>query len=68
MSSKNKVSSIPKIVKKTNLIIQLDEDLKKSFQELCKDQDLSCSHVLRKFMKASLEAYKRDKLNVLRNR
>lgn len=68
MSSKSKVSTSPKIVKKTNLIIQLDEDLKNSFQELCKSRDMNCSQTLRKFMKSSVEAYKLEKLNVLRNR
>ena len=68
MSSKSKVSINSKVVKKTTLIIQLDEDLKNSFQELCKAQDMNCSQTLRKFMKASVEAYKREKLNVLRNR
>ncbi len=68
MSSKSKVSINPKLVKKTNLIIQLDENLKKDFQELCRSQDVSCSQTLRKFIKASVEAYKREKLNVLRNR
>lgn len=68
MSSKNKVSSISKVVKKTNLIIQLDEKLKKDFQELCRSQDVSCSQTLRKFMKASVESYRHEMLNVLRNR
>lgn len=68
MSSKSKVSTNPKIVKKTNLIIQLDEHLKNSFQALCKAQDMNCSQTLRKFMKASVEAHKREKLNVLINR
>jgi predicted regulator of amino acid metabolism with ACT domain len=68
MSSKSKVSINSKIVKKTTLIIQLDEDLKNSFQELCKAQDMNCSQTLRRFMKASVESYKREKLNILRNR
>ena len=50
--------------KKTNLIIQLDSDLKSSFQELCRSQDINCSQALRKFMKSSVEAYKREKLKV----
>ena len=66
MSSKNKVSSIPKVVKKTNLIIQLDESLKKDFQDLCRSQDMSCSQSIRKFMKAAVDVYKRDNLNVFR--
>ena len=49
---------------KTNLIIQLDSDLKSSFQELCRSQDINCSQALRKFMKSSVEAYKREKLKV----
>ena len=68
MSSKIKVPTNSKKVKKTNLIIQLDEDLKKSFQDLCKAQDMNCSQTLRKFMKVSVDAYNREKLNVLRNR
>jgi predicted regulator of amino acid metabolism with ACT domain len=68
MSSKSKVSINSKVVKKTTLIIQLDEDLKNSFQELCKAQDMNCSQTLRKFMKASVEVYKREKLNILRNK
>ena len=68
MSSKSKVLTNSKNVKKTNLIIQLDEDLKKSFQNLCKAQDMNCSQTLRKFMKVSVDAYNREKLNVLRNR
>lgn len=68
MSSKSKVLTNSKNVKKTNLIIQLDEDLKKSFQDLCKAQDMNCSQTLRKFMKVSVDAYNREKLNVLRNR
>ena len=68
MSTKNKVNQSPKVSKKTNLIIQLDKDLKKSFQDLCKAQDMNCSQTLRKFMKVSVDAYNREKLNVLRNR
>lgn len=68
MSAKKKISQSSKVLKKTNLIIQLDDDLKKSFQEVCKAQDITCSQALRKFMKASVEAYKREKLNVYRNR
>ena len=68
MPSKSKVLTNSKNVKKTNLIIQLDEDLKKSFQDLCKAQDMNCSQTLRKFMKVSVDAYNREKLNVLRNR
>ena len=68
MSSKSKVLTNSKNVKKTNLIIQLDEDLKKSFQNLCEAQDMNCSQTLRKFMKVSVDAYNREKLNVLRNR
>ena len=68
MSSKSKVLTNSKNVKKTNLIIQLDEDLKKSFQDLCKAQDMNCSKTLRKFLKVSVDAYNREKLNVLRNR
>ena len=68
MSSKSKVLTNSKNVKKTNLIIQLDGDLKKSFQDLCKAQDMNCSQTLRKFMKVSVDAYNREKLNVLRNR
>ena len=68
MSSKSKVSINSKVVKKTTLIIQLDEDLKNSFQELCKAQDMNCSQTLTKFIKASVEVYKRQKLNILRNK
>ena len=68
MSAKKKSSNPSKVVEKTNLIIQLDLDLKKSFQELCKSQDMSCSQAIRKFMKSSVEAYRREKLNVYKNR
>lgn len=57
-------SSKKTATKKTNLIIQLDSDLKSSFQELCRSQDINCSQALRKFMKSSVEAYKREKLKV----
>ena len=50
--------------KKTNLIIQLDSDLKSSFQELCRSQDINCSQALRKFIKSSVDVYKREKLKV----
>ena len=66
MSSKNKISQSSKSKNKVNLIIQLDESLKKDFQALCKAQDMNCSQTLRKFMKSTIDAYKRDKLNVLR--
>ena len=49
---------------KTNLIIQLDSDLKSSFQELCRSQDINCSQALRKFIKSSVDVYKREKLKV----
>lgn len=35
---------------KTTMIIQLDDDLKKDFQKFCKNNDMTCSQVLRKFM------------------
>lgn len=57
-------SSKKTATKKTNLIIQLDSDLKSSFQELCRSQDINCSQALRKFMKSSVDAYKREKLKV----
>lgn len=57
-------SSKKTATKKTNLIIQLDSDLKSSFQELCRSQDINCSQALRKFIKSSVEAYKREKLKV----
>ena len=49
--------------KKTNLIIQLDSDLKVHFRNFV-SQDINCSQALRKFMKSSVEAYKREKLKV----
>ena len=61
--SRKKTSS-----KKTNLIIQLDSDLKSSFQELCRSQDINCSQALRKFMKSSVEAYKRENLKVYKKK
>jgi antitoxin component of RelBE/YafQ-DinJ toxin-antitoxin module len=67
MSSKNKISQSTKQSKKVNLIIQLDDDLKKEFQALCRSQDMNCSQTIRRFMKSTIDAYKRDKLNVLRN-
>lgn len=51
--------------KKTNLIIQLDDDLKKDFQKVCSAQDMNCSQVLRRFMRTSIDSYKRQNLNVL---
>ena len=57
-------SSKKTATKKTNLIIQLDSDLKSSFQELCRSQDINCSQALRKFIKSSVEVYKREKLKV----
>lgn len=68
MSTKNKVSQSPKISKKTNLIIQLDSDLKKGFQELCKSKDMSCSQVIRQFMKKAVDTYRQEKLNVYKNK
>lgn len=68
MSIKNKVSQSPKVLKKTNLIIQLDADLKKSFQELCKSKDMNCSQSIRQFMKHAVDTYKREKLNIYKNK
>lgn len=36
---------------KTTLLIQLDLDLKKSFQAVCDSQDQNASQVLRQFMR-----------------
>lgn len=66
MSSQKNKSKPLKPVKKTTLIIQLDEDLKESFQALCKSQDMNCSQVLRKFIRASVDSYKNNNLNVFR--
>ena len=68
MSTKNKVNQSPKVSKKTNLIIQLDVDLKKGFQELCKSKDMNCSQVIRQFMKGAVDGYRLEKLNVYKNK
>lgn len=54
MSSKKAKNLIELAPKKTTLLIQLDEDLKKQFQQVCKQQDMSCSQVIRKFMAQSV--------------
>lgn len=68
MVVKKKIPQPQKVDKKTTLIIQLDESLKKDFQELCKAQDMNCSQTLRRFMKTAVDSYKREKLNVYKNR
>jgi hypothetical protein len=67
MTAKKKPSQQSKVDKKTTLIIQLDESLKKDFQALCKAQDMNCSQTLRKFMKSAVDSYKRNNLNVFKN-
>lgn len=66
MSSQKNKSKPLKPVEKTTLIIQLDTDLKESFQLLCKSQDMNCSQVLRRFMKTSVDSYKKNNLNFFR--
>lgn len=68
MLTKKKIPHPQENNKKTTLIIQLDESLKKDFQALCKAQDMNCSQTIRKFMKSAVDSYKREKLNVYKNR
>lgn len=68
MTTKKKITQPQKIEKKTTLIIQLDESLKNDFQALCKAQDMNCSQTIRRFMKTAVDSYKREKLNVYKNR
>ncbi|MFY2514022.1 hypothetical protein ACNJ69_18440 [Acinetobacter soli] len=59
-----KKSSLPKkkVVQKTTMIIQLDDDLKEKFQDLCKKNDVTCSQAIRRFMKHSVENYRSEQL------
>lgn len=41
--------------KKTTMLIQLDEDLKKEFQAYCKENDFNCSQVLRKLIRIHIQ-------------
>jgi len=62
MSAKKSALAKKKVVQKTTLIIQLDDDLKKKFQELCKKNDVTCSQAIRRFIKTSVESYKSEQL------
>ena len=54
---KNRQTPPPKLApKKTTMLIQLDEDLKKQFQESCKKNDFTCSQVLRKLIRLHLQS------------
>ena len=68
MTTNKKNTQPQKIEKKTTLIIQLDESLKNDFHALCKAQDMNCSQAIRRFMKTAVDSYKREKLNVHKNR
>lgn len=61
MGQSNRSKNPPSPPKKTTLIIQLDEDLKKKFQELCKSKDLTCSSAIRQSIRRSVEMYEEEK-------
>lgn len=46
------------VPKKTTMLIQLDEDLKKQFQAYCKENDFNCSQFLRRLIRMHINVKK----------
>ena len=60
MSKKN----TPVVRQKTTLLIQLDSELKRKFQNACSEQDSSVSHNIRLFMRHFVFEQKKKKRNL----
>lgn len=54
--------AVKKVPKKTTMLIQLDADLKRQFQQLCKSEETTSSQAIRRYMKMSLLNYKNEQM------
>ena len=61
MSKKN----TPVVRQKTTLLIQLDSELKRKFQNACSEQDSSVSHNIRLFMRHFVFEHEKRNLDLL---
>ena len=61
MSKKN----TPVVRQKTTLLIQLDSELKRKFQNACSEQDSSVSHNIRLFMRHFVFEHEKKKFRPL---